>query len=335
MWRYRELLPVEDEKNIATLGEGYTPILQLRTLGQKLGLTQLFLKDDGQIPTGSFKARGMSAAVSKCKELGLTKVAVPTAGNAGAAMSAYAAQAGIESYVYLPKETPETIKLECAVYGAHVSVVDGTIADAGKIVAEGTARKEWFEMSTMKEPYRAEGKKTMGLEIAEQFGWTTPDVILYPTGGGTGIIGMAKAFDELESMGWIKGRRPRFISVQTAGCAPIATAIQNHKDTCEFWQNAKTLAAGLRVPKPYADYLIIKAVNESRGTSVIVAEEEMLKAIPQIARTEGIWVCPEGAATVAALPNLIDRGAIDKDEKVLLYNTGLGILYPDTVTGKL
>ena len=197
MWRYRELLPVKEEKNIITLGEGFTPILQLKRLGPKLGFKHLFLKDDGQIPTGSFKARGMSAAISKCKELGLSKVAVPTAGNAGAAMSAYAAQAGIEAHVYMPRDTPEVIKLECAIYGAHVTVVDGTIADAGKLVGEGTARKVWFEMSTMKEPYRVEGKKTMGFEIAEQFEWTLPDVILYPTGGGTGIVGMAKAFDEL------------------------------------------------------------------------------------------------------------------------------------------
>jgi threonine synthase len=331
MWRYKELLPVEDEKNITTLGEGFTPILHLKKLGPKLGIRNLFLKDDGQIPTGSFKARGMASAISKCKELGLRKVAVPTAGNAGAAMSAYAAQAGIESYVYMPRETPQTIKLECEVYGAHVTMVDGTIADAGRVVGEGTARKEWFEMSTMKEPYRAEGKKTMGFEIAEQFTWKTPDVILYPTGGGTGIIGMSKAFDELESLGWIRGTRPRFVSVQAAGCAPIAKAIQEHKENCEFWENAETSAAGLRVPKPYADYLIIKAVNQSKGTSAIVPEEEMLSSIKVLARTEGIWACPEGAATVAALRHLLEQEAIDPDETVLLYNTGLGILYPDTV----
>jgi threonine synthase len=332
IWRYGELLPVEDEMNITTLGEGFTPILHLKKLGPKIGIENLFLKDDGQIPTGSFKARGMACAVSKCKELGINKVAVSTAGNAGAAMSAYAAQAGIESYVYMPRETPQTIKLESAVYGAHVTVVDGTIADAGRIVGEGTARKEWFDMSTMKEPYRAEGKKTMGLEIAEQFAWKMPDVILYPTGGGTGIIGMSKAFDELETLGWIKGTRPRFVVVQTSGCAPIAKAIQDRKENCKFWENAKTVAAGLRVPKPYADYLIIKAVNQSKGTSAIVSEEEMLNSIKLLARTEGIWACPEGAATVASLPHLLEQDAIDRDETVLLYNTGLGILYPDAVT---
>jgi threonine synthase len=272
----------------------------------------------------------MSAAISKCKELGVSKVAVPTAGNAGAAMSAYAAQAGIEAHVYMPQDTPEVIKLECAIYGAHVTVVDGTIADAGKLVGEGTARKVWFEMSTMKEPYRVEGKKTMGFEIAEQFEWTLPDVILYPTGGGTGIVGMAKAFDELESIGWIKGTRPRFVAVQTSGCAPIAKAIQDHKATCDFWENAKTIAAGLRVPKPYADYLITKAVSESKGTSMIVSEEELLKSVKLLARTEGNWICPEGGATVASLPHLLEEGAIDRDEKVVLYNTGVGILYQET-----
>ena len=332
MWRYRELLPVKDEKNIVTLGEGFTPILHLKRLGPQLGFKHLSLKDDGQIPTGSFKARGMSAAISKCKELGLSKVAVPTAGNAGAAMSAYAAQAGIEAHVYMPQDTPEVIKLECAIYGAHVTVVDGTIADAGKLVGEGTARKVWFEMSTMKEPYRVEGKKTMGFEIAEQFEWTLPDVILYPTGGGTGIVGMAKAFDELEAIGWIKGTRPRFVAVQTSGCSPIAKAIQDHKGTCDFWENAKTIAVGLRVPKPYADYLIIKAVNESKGTSTIVSEEELLKSVKLLARTEGNWICPEGAATIASLPHLLEEGAIDRDEKVVLYNTGVGILYQETAT---
>ncbi|HMK82758.1 MAG TPA: threonine synthase [Candidatus Bathyarchaeia archaeon] len=330
MWRYRELLPIKEEKNIVTLGEGFTPILQLKRLGPKLGFKHLFLKDDGQIPTGSFKARGMSAAISKCKELGIGKVAVPTAGNAGAAMSAYAAQAGIEAHVYMPRETPEVIKLECAVYGAQVTVVDGTIADAGKLVGEGTARKVWFEMSTMKEPYRVEGKKTMGFEIAEQFEWTLPDVILYPTGGGTGIVGMAKAFDELESIGWIKGARPRFVAVQTSGCAPIAKAIQDHKGNCDFWENAKTIAAGLRVPKPYADYLIIKAVNASKGTSTVVSEEELLKSVKLLARTEGNWICPEGGATIASLPHLLEEGVVDRDENVVLYNTGVGILYQET-----
>lgn len=332
MWRYKELLPVNKDENITTLGEGLTPILQLKKMSSKFGIKELFMKDDGQMATGSFKARGMSSAISKCKELGIKKVAVATAGNAGAAMSAYAAQAGIESHVFMPKETPITIKLECETYGAHIHIVNGTIADAGKLVSEGATRQEWFEMSTMKEPYRVEGKKTMGLEVAEQFEWTLPDVILYPTGGGTGIVGMAKAFDELESLGWIKGRRPRMIPVQTAGCAPVARAIQDHKDHCEFWQNANTLAAGLRVPKPYADYLIIKIVNETKGTSSIVTEEEMLNSIKLLARTEGLWICPEGAATFASLPHLLEQGAVDRDEKVLLYNTGLGILYPETVT---
>jgi len=331
MWRYKELLPVNEEKNIATLGEGFTPILHLKKMGSRFGMKNLYMKDDGQMATGSFKARGMSSAISKCKELGIRKLAVATAGNAGAAMSAYAAQAEIEAHVFMPKETPITIKLECEVYGAHITIVDGTIADAGKLVSEGTARGEWFEMSTMKEPYRVEGKKTMGLEIAEQFDWTMPDVILYPTGGGTGIVGMSKAFDELESLGWVKGKRPRMIPVQTAGCAPVARAIQEHKDHCEFWENANTLAAGLRVPKPYADYLIIKIVNETKGISSIVSEEEMLNSIRLVARTEGLWICPEGATTFASLPHLLEQGTVDRDERVLLYNTGLGILYPETI----
>jgi threonine synthase len=331
MWRYRELLPVNDDRNITTLGEGYTPVLKLNRIGLALGMKNVYVKDDGQIPTGSFKARGMACAISKCKELGVRKVAVATAGNAGAAMSAYAAQAGMDAFIYMPRDTPTPIRLECEIYGAHISLVNGTIADAGRLVSEGMARKEWFELSTMKEPYRVEGKKTMGFEIAEQFEWTLPDAIIYPTGGGTGIVGMSKAFDELNKLGWLSGQSARLISVQTAGCAPVAKAIQEHKDHCEFWENAHTLAAGLRVPKPYGDYLIIKAVNKSGGTSVIVSEDEMLNSMKTLARKEGIWICPEGAATLASIPHLLERSAIDRDERILLYNTGSGILYPETL----
>lgn len=331
MWRYLELLPVKDESNISTLGEGYTNVLRLSKVGRKVGLTELFMKDDGLVPTGTFKARGMAAAISKCVELGVGKVAVATAGNAGAAMAAFASRAGIESYAYMPKDTPEPIRRECEVYGGKVTLVAGTIADAGKIVDELSPRNNWMTLSTMKEPYRVEGKKTMGLEIAEQFEWRIPDVIVYPTGGGTGIVGMWKAFDELEKIGWINSKRPRFVSVQSSGCAPVVKAFQEGKESCEFWNSANTVAAGLRVPKAYGDYLILRAIRESHGTAVAVCDKEILNAMKELARTEGIWVCPEGAATYACLPKLQNEGFLDKDERVLLYNTGLGILYADLI----
>ncbi len=331
MWRYRELLPVRDESNIVTLGEGYTSILPLTRVGGKVGLKELFMKDDGLIPTGTFKARGMAAAISRCVELGVGKVAVATAGNAGAAMAAYASRAGIESYVYMPKDTPEPIRRECEVYGARVTLVDGTIADAGKRVDELSLRNNWMTLSTMNEPYRVEGKKTMGFEIAEQFEWRTPDVVVYPTGGGTGIVGMWKAFEELEKIGWINQKRPRFVAVQSSGCAPVVKAFQEGKESCEFWHDASTVAAGLRVPKAYGDYLILRAIRESHGTAIAVSDKEILNAMKELARTEGVCVCPEGAATYACLPKLQDDGFLDKDEQVLLYNTGIGILYPDLI----
>ena len=329
MWRYRELLPVREESNVTSLGEGFTPILHLANVGHKLGLKNLFMKDDGLIPTGTFKARGMASAISKCKELGVKKVAVATAGNAGAAMSAYASRAGLKTYVYMPKDTPEPIRLECEIYGADITLVDGTISDAGRIVEEGTEKNGWMNLSTMKEPYRVEGKKTMGFEIAEQFEWALPDVIVYPTGGGTGIVGMWKAFEELGGIGWVSSKRPRLISVQSSGCAPVVKAIRDGKDECDSWVDAQTIAAGLRVPKAYGDYLILRAIRQSHGTGVEVSDGEILKAMKTVASKEGIWVCPEGAATYACLTQLIDAGNIDKDEIVLLYNTGSGILYPD------
>jgi threonine synthase len=332
MWRYRELLPIKDESNVVTLGEGFTPIIRLRKAVDSFGLKNLFMKDDGLIPTGTFKARGMAMAISKCKELGIRKVAVSTAGNAGAAMAAYASRAGLESYVYMPRDTPEPIKLECEIYGANVTLVDGSISDAGVVVDKAGKENGWMILSTMKEPYRVEGKKTMGFEIAEQFDWVLPDVIVYPTGGGTGIVGMWKAFDELERIGLISGKRPRMVSVQSTTCAPVVRAVEEGKDKCEFWADPATIASGLRVPKPYGDYLIIRTITESKGTALAVFDEDMARAMKEIARGEGVWACPEGAATFACLPQLMESGHIDKDESILLYNTGSGILYPDLIS---
>jgi threonine synthase len=330
MWRYAELLPVNSASNVVTLGEGFTPILQLKREGEAVGLEHLLMKNDGLVPTGTFKARGMASAISKCKELGVRTVAVATAGNAGAAMSAYASRANVESYVFMPKSTPAPIRLECEIYGAHVTLVDGSISDAGSEL-EKVRGNGWMILSTMKEPYRVEGKKTMGFEIAEQLKWVLPDVIVYPTGGGTGIVGMWKAFDELEELGWISGKKPRLVSVQSSGCAPVVKAIEEGRDACDVWANAHTIAAGLEVPKAYGDYLILRALRSSSGTAVSVSDREILESMKQLAKREGLWVCPEGAATRACLPRLIENGLIDKQETVLLYNTGLGILYPELV----
>jgi len=334
MWRYRELLPIKDERNIVSLGEGLTPVLKLEKLGEKLGIKNLYTKDDGLIPTGTFKARGLAMAVSKAKELGLKKLAMPTAGNAGAALAAYAAKAGIEAYVIMPEDAPLTCKLECYIFGARVYLVRGLISDAGRIVSEGKRKFGWFDVSTMKEPYRVEGKKTMGLEIAEQFNWEVPDVILYPTGGGTGIIGMWKAFNELKELGWIDEKMPRMISIQSEGCAPIVKAFKGGKKESEFWKDAKTIAAGIRVPKAFADFLILRALYESGGGSVAVSDKEILEASKEFAR-EGVFACPEGAATLAGLKQLLEEGNIDKDEKILLYNTGSGIKYPKVYSKNL
>jgi threonine synthase len=331
MWRYRELLPVRKVENIVTLGEGCTPILRCDRLGSELSVNNLLLKDDGMIPTGTFKARGLSAAVSKAKELGVRRIAIPTAGNAGAAVSAYGAKAGMETFVFMPKDAPHANKAECLAYGARLYLVDGLISDAGRIVTKGRNLMGWFDVSTTKEPYRVEGKKTMGLEIAEEMGWVLPDVILYPTGGGTGIIGMWKAFTELEQLGWIEGSKPRMFSVQSEGCAPIVKAYREGGESCDFWMNAQTVAAGLRVPKPYADYLILKILRESHGGAVSVSEDSIFKAQRKLASKEGIFAAPEGAATIEGLKKLLDSGEVDKSENVLLYNTGSGILYTDLI----
>jgi threonine synthase len=329
LWRYRELLPVLDEANIVRLGEGGTPLLPLPTLGRRLGLRHLYLKEEGCNPTGSFKARGLAMAVSKAKELGLRKLAIPTAGNAGSAMAAYAAAGGLEAYVFAPDDTPAVILQECMMLGAHVYLIKGLINDAGRVVQEGKAQHGWFDMSTLKEPYRLEGKKTMGIELAEDFDWRLPDVVIYPTGGGTGLIGMWKAFAELGALGWISDHRPRMVVVQAEGCAPIVKAFAEGATEAPLWPNAQTMASGLRVPKAFADFLILQAVYASAGMAIAVADAEMAEAQHILATTEGIFACPEGAATVAALRSLRRRDWIQAHERVVLFNTGSGLKYAD------
>ena len=327
MWRYWELLPVKNKANKVSLGEGWTPLTQVKHLGKAIGLPDLWIKDEGIIPTGTFKARGLAMAVSKAKELGIKKIALPSAGNAAGAMAAYGARARMESYVFMPVDAPDVNKIECQIVGAKVFLVNGLITDAGKMVADGIPDMGWFPLSTLKEPYRVEGKKTMGIEVVEQFEWSLPDVIIYPTGGGTGIIGMWKVFDELEELGWIGSERPKMVSVQASGCAPIPKAFEEEKGESEFWQNAETLATGLRVPHALGDFLVLNAARESGGSALAVTDDEIIDGIGQIAKEEGLFVCPEGAATFAALKYLIDDGKVDKDEKVVLFNTGSGIKY--------
>ena len=331
MWRYRELMPVRDEANIVSLGEGMTPLLRATRLGRDYGFEQLFIKEEGLNPTGTFKARGMSAAVSRAKELGVRTIAAPSAGNAAGALAAYGAAAGIETLVFIPADAPEINKLESAVCGARVYLVQGLISDAAKIVGQLGSPRRWFDFSTLKEPYRVEGKKTMGFELAEQFDWQLPDAIIYPTGGGTGIIGMWKAFDELERLGWIGKERPKMISVQAEGCAPVVHALMEGKAACEAWQEAHTIAAGLRVPYPFADYLILRTIRESAGTALAVSDSEIIACIRESARLEGLFLCPEGAATVVAFKHLAASGFLRPDQRVVLFNTGCGLKYADLV----
>jgi len=327
MWRYREMLPVENDENIISLGEGMTPLLHAERLGRLLGCSRLFIKDESLCPTGSFKARGLAMAVSMAKELGATKCAVPTAGNAGGALSAYCAKAGMEAYVFMPRDTPDIFRIECEYYGAHVTLVDGLITDCGKIVQERKDAEGWFDVSTLKEPYRVEGKKTMGYEIAEQSGWHLPDVILYPTGGGTGMIGMWKAFAEMEKLGWIDSRRPRMIAVQASGCAPIIDAWRNGEEFSKPFPNAQTLASGLRVPKAVGDFLVLRAIRESNGSAVAVSDKEIIDGVRDIARTEGIFAAPEGGATFAALRKLVATSKVSPEKTVVLFNTGTAYKY--------
>jgi threonine synthase len=327
IWRWHEMLPLEDPDNIVSLGEGGTPLLRAERLAPSANFSDLWIKDEGGNPTGSFKARGLSVAISKARELGCRKVAVPTAGNAGSAAAAYAAKAGMECHVFMPEDTPKLFPLECERYGAKVTLVPGLIDACAVRVVEGAAREGWRDLSTLKEPYRLEGKKTMGYELAEDFGWKLPDTLIYPTGGGTGLIGMGKAFDEMEEMGWIDGKRPRMISVQAAGCAPIAKAFAEGKDTCEKWENAHTYASGLRVPKAFADDLILRIIRASGGDAVAVTDDEMRKAEREIGETEGLFVAPEGAATWAAAKKLGASGRLDPKSRIVLFNTGSGFKY--------
>jgi threonine synthase len=330
MWRWHELLPVLDPHNFIYLGEGDTALLHLPHVGTKLGLSNIFLKDESTNPTGSFKARGLAASISKAKELGIERVIIPTAGNAGGAMAAYAARAGIKALIYMPKDTPRANIIESRIVGAEVVLVDGLISDAAGMVGEKARAEGWFDLSTFKEPYRMEGKKIMGYELAETFGWELPDVIIYPTGGGTGLVGMWKAFEELETLGWLKNtKRPRMVSVQADGCAPVVKAFEKGALFCDFWIKAHTVASGLRVPKSFADELILKDIRESNGTAVAVSDDEILAAQSELGRMEGIFPAPEGAATLAALNKLVEQKWIQPDERVVLFNTGSGLKYLD------
>jgi len=330
LWRYREVLPVEREENVISLGEGFTPLVHASRLGQQLGLSQLYIKDEGQNPTQSFKARGMTAAVSMAKELGAKKLAVPSAGNAAGALAAYAARAGMEAHIFMPRDTPRANVIECEQTGAHVTLMDGLITDCGAEVGRRKDAEGWFDVSTLKEPYRIEGKKTMGYELAEQFEWQLPDVILYPTGGGTGLIGMWKAFDEMEQMGWIDSKRPRMITVQASGCAPIVNAFEQGKRFADEFPNAHTTASGLRVPKAIGDFLILDALRASGGTAVAVTDEELIKATKEIGAAEGLFCAPEGAACLPALKELLADGSVKPNARIVLFNTGSGVKYVES-----
>ena len=334
LWRYRELLPVDDDANVVSLGEGMTPILPLAELGGRLRVAQLAVKDEGQLPTGTFKARGAALGISRAKELGIQHVAMPTAGNAGGAWATYAARAGIKAHIAMPADAPDITKREVAATGAELFLVNGLISDAGKLIAEKCASEGWFDASTMKEPYRVEGKKTMGLEIAEQYHWQVPDVIIYPTGGGVGLVGMWKAFAELEALGWIGAARPRLVAAQAEGCQPIVEAYAAGATSSVFATGAHTLAAGIRVPKAVADFLVLRAIRETAGTAVAVSDDEILVAMNDLASREGVVASPEGAATLAAARRLASAGWLRQEDRVLLLNTGSGLKYPELLAGR-
>ncbi|MDE0879644.1 MAG: threonine synthase [Sphingomonas bacterium] len=324
LWRWRELLPVRRVENVVSLGEIETPLIPIPSSGG----ANVLVKDEGRLPTGSFKARGLVMAVAMAKELGVTRIAMPTNGNAGAALAAYATRVGIETIVLCPEDTPEVNVREIAMQGARVWRVNGLIDDCGAIVGKGAAEGRWFDFSTLKEPYRIEGKKTMGLELAAQFGWTLPDAIFYPTGGGTGLIGMWKAFDELEAMGWIGSERPRMYAVQASGCAPIVKAFEAGEEHAERWEDAHTVAAGIRVPRAVGDFLILRAVRESGGKALAVGDPAILKAVDDAARQDGLLLCPEGGATLAAYRAAVQSGEVDENERVVLFNCATGLKYP-------
>src|SRR5262245_18876540 len=333
MWRYREVLPVERDDSIISLGEGWTPLLRATRVARRVGIQELYIKDESQNPTQSFKARGMAAAVSMAKELGAKKLAVPSAGNAAGALAAYAARAGLKSYIFMPRDTPRANVVECEQTGAHVTLMDGLITDCGAEVGRRKEKEGWFDVSTLKEPYRVEGKKTLGYELAEQLEWRLPDVIVYPAGGGTGLIGMWKAFDEMERMDWIGSKRPRMVTVQAAGCAPIVRAFEEGNRFADEFPNAATTASGLRVPKAIGDFLILDALHESGGTAVAVTDEELIAATLEIGALEGVFCAPEGAACLPALRQLIETGEVNKDDVVVLFNTGSGVKYMETFVG--
>ena len=331
MWRYYELMPVRDPDNVVTLGEGMTPLMPADNLGAQLGCDRLFIKDEGGNPTGSFKARGLSAAVSKAKELGLDRLTLPSAGNAAGAMAAYCAKAGMKAHVFMPKDAPIANQVECMAFGANLTLVDGLIGDAGRLSRERAAEQGLFDVSTLQEPYRAEGKKTMGYELAEQLGWRTPDVIVYPTGGGTGIVGIWKAFEEMMVLGWLDKVTTRMVVVQAEGCAPIVRAFQQGADHAEPWDGATTMAAGIRVPSAIGDYLILQALRESGGTVVTVSDAEMVDAVRDMAAAEGVYPAPEGAATLAGLRKLLREEAVDPSATIVLMNTGSAYKYLDVL----
>jgi threonine synthase len=331
LWRYAEVLPVEDPDHRLSLGEGFTPLLVARRLGRKLGLPRLHIKDEAGNPTGSFKARGLALAVSMAKALGAAEVCLPSAGNAGSALAAYAALGGLRSHVFVPRDVPRVFLMETSAYGAEVEAVDGLITDAGRVCGERARESGWYECATLKEPYRVEGKKTMGYELAEQMGWKLPDAILYPTGGGTGLIGMWKAFEEMEAMGFVGPGRPRMFAVQPEGCAPIVKAFAEGREEAPIWEDARTLAHGLRVPKAIGDFLMLRALRESHGAGVAVSEREIVQGVKDGAATEGLFMAPEGGACVAALGRLRSSGHLSPDDTVVVFNTGTGFKYVETM----
>ena len=334
MWQFAELLPVEDPDRIVTLGEGGTPLMRLANLEGRLRVTNLYVKEEGLNPTGTFKARGIAAAISKGLELGAAGFTMPSAGNAAGAAAAYCARAGLSAKVFMPQDAPDSNKKECLVAGSELNLVDGLIGDAGRQAVAVAQDQGLFDLSTLKEPYRAEGKKSMGLELAMQLGWKMPDTIIYPAGGGTGIIGMHKGFLELLELGWIEGRLPRFVAVQAEGCQPIVKAFQEGKPTAEPWPNAATIADGLRVPGPFADYLMLSSIRETGGTALAVADQDMIDAMYELATAEGIFACPEGAATLVGYKRLLDEGFLSRDETVVLFNTGSGYKYLQLISGE-
>ena len=333
LWRYREVLPVRRDADIVTLGEGFTPLLPASRLGAKHGLAKLFIKDESLNPTQSFKARGMATAVSMAKQFGLKKLAAPSAGNAGGALAAYAARAGIEVHIFMPVDTPKANVIECRELGAHVTLINGLITDCGAEVAKRKAAEGWFDVSTLKEPYRVEGKKTLGYELAEQLDWVLPDVVIYPTGGGTGLVGMWKAFDEMERMGWIGKKRPKMFSVQASGCQPIVRAFQAGEKFAAEHLGASTKASGLRVPKAIGDFIMLDILRQSGGGAVAVTDEEMIACTREVGSAEGLFVAPEGAATYAALRHLLATKNIRPDESIILFNTGAGVKYLECFGG--